>query len=89
MMAKRTGRLAAGDELCHEACCADANGGYGGGGEPTVPAESFLGTLHANVDNRALDDRAFRQFVRDSLPIVVYPRPDRRIEDAVPAAAPR
>ena len=54
-----------------------------------VPAESFLGTLHANVDNPALDDRAFREFVRNSLPIVVYPRPDRRTEDAVPAASPR
>jgi len=56
-----------------------------------VPAESFLGTLHANVDNPALDDRAFREFVRNSLPIVVYPRPGRRgrSEDAVPAASPR
>ena len=59
-----------------------------GTSEPTVPAESFLGTLHANVDNLALDDRAFREFVRNSLPIVIYPRPGRRgSEDA--SAAPR
>lgn len=43
--------------------------------EPTVPAENFLGTLHANVDNWALGDHSFRKFVRDSLPAVAYPRP--------------
>lgn len=41
----------------------------------TVPADHFASTLEANVDNRKLTDKAFRQFVRNTLPIVIYPRP--------------
>lgn len=48
---------------------------------PTVPAESFAATLAKNVDNDKLSDKDFREFVRNTLPIVVYPRgnkpPDR------------
>jgi hypothetical protein len=38
--------------------------------EPKVPAEHFVQLLSANVDNRALSDEAFRQFVRNSLSVV-------------------
>ena len=37
---------------------------------PLVDTKNFVGTLAANVDNQALSDATFRQFVRDSLPIV-------------------
>ena len=39
-----------------------------------VPADSFVETLAANVDNDKLDDAAFRQFVRNTLPIVIVQR---------------
>jgi hypothetical protein len=35
-----------------------------------VPATHFVQTLAANVDNEKLDDAAFREFVRNTLPIV-------------------
>ena len=35
-----------------------------------VPAEHFVRSLMANVDNLKLSDEAFRQFVRNTLPIV-------------------
>ena len=35
-----------------------------------VPADSFVRTLAANVDNNGMTDAEFRQFVRNSLPIV-------------------
>lgn len=37
------------------------------------PAEMFLRTLAANLDNHKLSDADFRQFVRNSLPGVVFP----------------
>ena len=40
--------------------------------ERTVPASSFVGTISANVDNIKLTDEKFRQFVRNTLPIVIY-----------------
>lgn len=40
--------------------------------EKFVTASNFVGTLVANVDNKGLDDCAFRQFVRNSLPLVDY-----------------
>ena len=40
-----------------------------------VSAESFVATVAANVDNRSLDDRAFREFIRNTLPIVKFARP--------------
>lgn len=42
---------------------------------PQVPAESFLTLLCANVENDRLSDEAFRDFVRNSLPVVQFPRP--------------
>lgn len=38
--------------------------------ERTVPAENFVETLRVNVDNENLTDTEFRQFVRNTLPIV-------------------
>jgi hypothetical protein len=38
----------------------------------TVPAANFVGTVAANVDNTMLSDREFRDFVRKTLPIVIY-----------------
>ena len=38
----------------------------------TVPAANFVGTLAENVDNDRLSDKEFRQFVRNSLPVVIY-----------------
>ena len=35
-----------------------------------IPAEHFVATLAANVDNLKLDDKGFREFVRNTLPIV-------------------
>ncbi len=40
-----------------------------------VDAENFCATLSVNVDNDQLSDRDFRAFVRNSLPIVRFPRP--------------
>jgi hypothetical protein len=44
--------------------------------QQTVPATSFCTTLSANVDNSKMSDAEFRQFVRNSLPIVSFPRPE-------------
>ena len=41
----------------------------------SVPAENFLGTVEANVDNEKLTDAQFREFIRNSLSIVQYIRP--------------
>jgi hypothetical protein len=38
----------------------------------TVPASNFMGTVAANIDNPELSDAEFRQFVRNTLPIVIY-----------------
>lgn len=38
----------------------------------TVPAAHFVGTIAVNVDNKKLSDAEFRQFVRNTLPIVIY-----------------
>ncbi len=42
--------------------------------EPSVPAENFMATIEANVDNSSLSDADFRSFIRNSLPVVIYPR---------------
>lgn len=44
--------------------------------ERIVPADSFCQTLNVNVDNAKLNDSEFRQFVRNTLPIVIFKRPD-------------
>jgi hypothetical protein len=42
--------------------------------EGTVPADNFVATVAANVDNGRLEDEDFREFVRNTLPIVKYNR---------------
>jgi len=38
----------------------------------TVPAENFMSTIAANVDNENVSDEQFREFIRNTLPIVQY-----------------
>lgn len=45
------------------------------GDTPSVAAENFVATLARNVDNPRLSDTEFRAFVRDTLDIVIFPRP--------------
>ena len=42
-----------------------------------VPAESFVAVLAANVDNQKLSNEQFRQFVRNTLTVVIYPRHEK------------
>ena len=37
-----------------------------------IPAENFVALLAVNVDNKKLSNQAFRQLVRNTLPIVEY-----------------
>jgi hypothetical protein len=39
-----------------------------------IPAENFMGTIAANVDNQELSDKNFREMIRNVLPIVEFPR---------------
>jgi|SRR5271166_6316909 len=39
-----------------------------------VSAKHFVQMLDVNADNEKLSDKDFRQFVRNTLPIVEYPR---------------
>lgn len=41
---------------------------------PMVPAENFLGTVSANVENEKMSAENFRQFIRNTLPIVLFDR---------------
>ena len=41
--------------------------------EGKIPADNFVGTLAANVDNPKLRDADFRQIVRNTLPIIHLP----------------
>ena len=41
-----------------------------------VPAKNFVGTILANVDNLLMSDADFRQFIRNTLPIVEKPALD-------------
>ena len=36
----------------------------------TVPAANFVSTMSANVNNDKMSDKEFREFVRNTLPIV-------------------
>ena len=49
---------------------------------PCVIAEHFCATLHVNVDNAKLSDADFREFVRNTLPIVSYKRPEKDSQTA-------
>ena len=40
-----------------------------------VPAKHFLTTVSVNVDNKNLSDAQFREFIRNSLQVVDFPRP--------------
>lgn len=44
--------------------------------ERCIPAEHFLTTLAANVENTRLTDKELRTFIRNTLPIVIFPRPE-------------
>lgn len=54
--------------------------------ERTVPAEHFCNTLAVNVDNTGLTDAEFRQFVRNTLPIVILNPPAPKLKSAEEAA---
>lgn len=38
----------------------------------TVPAGNFMATIAANVDNDKVSDADFREFIRNTLPIVQF-----------------
>lgn len=38
----------------------------------TVDAETFCSLIEVNLDNEKLDDKAFRDFIRNTLPIIKY-----------------
>ena len=40
--------------------------------ERKVPASNFVATVASNVDNEKLTDAEFREFIRNTLPIVEY-----------------
>lgn len=40
-----------------------------------VDAKHFLGIVEANIDNEKLSDKQFREFIRNTLPIIDYKRP--------------
>ena len=40
-----------------------------------VPAENFMATIAANVDDEKIPDDVFREFIRNTLPVVEFPRP--------------
>lgn len=42
-----------------------------------VPASNFVGTISANVDNGKMSDKQFREFIQNTLPIVMYDGCDR------------
>lgn len=42
-----------------------------------IPAEHFMATIATNIDNTKLTDAQFREFIRNTLPIVEYPRQPR------------
>lgn len=43
----------------------------------TVPAANFMATIAANVDNEKVSAEDFREFIRDTLPIVIYDNADK------------
>jgi len=47
----------------------------------TVPADNFMGTIAANVDNEKLSDADFRELIRNTLPIVIYTGADKSEEE--------
>jgi len=43
-----------------------------------VPAKNFVATIAANVCNEKLTDKQFREFIRNTLSIVEYPRKEEK-----------
>ena len=50
--------------------------------ERSVPAANFVSTMSANVNNEKMSDAEFREFVRNTIPIV---QTDDRWNDAIAA----
>jgi hypothetical protein len=48
-----------------------------------VPAVHFMGTLLANLDNEKLSDADFRDFIRNTMPIVEKPSLDSGHNDSI------
>ena len=48
-----------------------------------VSAKNFVATIAANVDNDKLSDKDFRDFIRNTLPIVEYNKPSKERKDNV------
>lgn len=48
-----------------------------------VPAKSFVGTVMDNLDNEKLSDAEFRQFVRNTIPIVEKPDYDAIASESI------
>lgn len=46
-----------------------------------VPALNFMGSILANVDNEKLSDTEFREFIRNTLPVVEKPKLDENMAD--------
>ena len=49
--------------------------------KPNIPSDSFCATLEANIDNKDMDDVSFRQFVRNTIPAVIFDSPTRKVEE--------
>lgn len=49
----------------------------------TVPAEHFMRNIAANVDNEKLSDAEFREFIRNTLPIVQFDDPREKESENV------
>jgi methyl coenzyme M reductase subunit D len=49
-----------------------------------VPAENFMATIAANVDNEKVSDEDFREFIRNTLPIVDYIKYGEQGDDTTP-----
>lgn len=45
-----------------------------------ISAENFMGTISVNVDNTKLSDKMFRELIRNTLPIVEFPREEEKKE---------
>ena len=43
-----------------------------------ISAKNFCQSLHVIVDDNKLNDADFRKLVRNSLPLVEYPRPEAK-----------
>lgn len=44
-----------------------------------IPAINFIGTILANLDNENLDDKSFRDMIRNTISIVEKPKLDENM----------